>query len=121
MLDKLQNMARSFRSLSPALLVLAVLALAYGIYVLLSSNSQADDMALIPSLILFTWATLAHAFLSLFAYVPPRATKEMRFVMKVKVGLRRIPYYCLLVLFVTATGFLLLTSWQLSGAWRMMY
>lgn len=121
MLERLQQIAISLKPLSPAFLALAILSLAFGIYVLLSSSSQTDDMALIPAIMLFTWATMARSFTVLFFHVPARASKEMKFVMRLKVSLRRIPYYCFLVLFAAATLFLIITSWQLSSAWRMMY
>ncbi len=121
MLDKLQRIAKLLRPLSPVFLILATLALGYGIYVLLASSSQAEDLGLIPALILFTWATMAHSFINLFAHVPARVQNEMKFALRIRTRLSRFPYYCFLVLFVIATGFLLLTSWQLSSAWRMMY
>ena len=121
MLDKLQKIAHALRPLKRALLSLAVLALGYGIYVVLASSSQAEDLGLIPALILFIWATMASSFISLFARVPPRAAQQMKFVTRVKARFSRVLYYCFLVLFVIATGFVLLTSWQLSSAWRMMY
>ena len=121
MLDKLQKIALALRPLSRVFLIVALLALAYGIYVLLVSSSQADDLGLIPALILFTWATMARSFIRLFAQVPVQAQSEMKFVTRVKTRLSRFVYYCFLLLFVIATGFLLLTSWQLSSAWRMMY
>lgn len=121
MLDKLQKIALSLRPLSFALLIIAIVSLGYAVYVLLVSSSQEDDLTLIPALILFTWATMARSFVSLFAHVPARARAEMKFVTRLKARASRIPYYCFLVLFVVATGFLLLTSWHLFSAWRMMY
>lgn len=121
MLDKLQKIALSLRPLSSALLIIALVALGYAVYVLLASRSQEDDLYLIPALVLFTWATMARSFISLFVHVPARASNEKKFVTRLKACISRIPYYCFLVLFVVATGFLLLTSWQLSSAWRMMY
>jgi hypothetical protein len=121
MLDKLQKLALLLRPLSRVFLILAILALSYGIYVLLVSRSQSDDLGLIPALMLFTWATMARSFIGLFAHVPPRAEQEMKFVTRIKARLSRALYYCFLTLFAIATGFLLLTTWQLSSAWRMMY
>lgn len=121
MLDKLQKIALALRPLRRVFLILAILALGYGIYVLLVSRSQADDLGLIPALILFTWAMMAHSFVSLFAHVPAGAGKETKLGMRIKARLSRASYYCFLILFAIATGFLLLTSWQLSSAWRMMY
>ena len=121
MLDKLQRIALVLRPISRLFLIVAILALGYGIYVLLASSSQADDLGLIPALIAFTWATMARSFISLFAHVPPRAQSDMKLALRIRARLSRFPYYCFLVLFVIATGFLLLTSWQLSSAWRMMY
>jgi hypothetical protein len=34
---------------------------------------------------------------------------------------RRVFYYLFLGLFAVLSALLLLTSWQLAGAWRMMY
>lgn len=121
MLDKLRKIALAIRPLSRLFLILAILGLGYGVYVLLVSRSQADDLGLIPAVMLFTWAMMARSFISLFAHVPRSAQKEMKFLKRMKAQLARAPYYCFLILFVIATGFLLLTSWQLSSAWRMMY
>jgi len=121
MLDKLQKIALALRPLSRVFLIVAMLGLCFGVYVLLVSSSQADDLYLIPALILFTWATMARSFVNLFAHVPLRASNEMAFSKRVKTRLSRALYYCFFLLFAIATGFLLLTSWQLSSAWRMMY
>lgn len=121
MLDKLQKIALTLRPLRHVFLLVALLALGYGVYVLAVSSSQADDLGLIPALILFTWATMAHSFVSLFAHVPASVGQELKLVKRIKAGLARAPYYGFLILFVIATGFLVLTSWQLSSAWRMMY
>lgn len=121
MLDKLQKIAITLRPLRRVFLILAILALGYGIYVLLVSSSQAEDLGLIPALILFTWSLMARSFVTLFAHVPPRAGQGMKFAKRIRARWSRFPYYCFLVLFLIATGFLLVTSWQLSSAWRMMY
>lgn len=121
MLDKLQKIALTLRPLRHVFLLLAILTLGYGVYILLVSRTQDDDLGLIPALILFTWATMALSFVNLFAHVPPPAEQEMKFSKKIKTRVSRALYYFFLVLFVIATGFLLLTSWQLSSAWRMMY
>lgn len=121
MLDKLQKIALALRPFRRIFLILAIVGLVYGVYVVLVSSSQADDLGLIPAFILFTWAMMARSFIDLFAHVPHRAQKEMRFGMRIRALLSRVLYYCFLGLFVIATGFLVLTSWQLSSAWRMMY
>ena len=121
MLEKSQKIALALRPFSRVFLILAILALGYAIYVVLVSSSQADDLGLIPALILFTWTAMARSFVTLFAHVPPRAGREMKFVMRIKARLSRVLYYCFLALFVVATSFVLLTSWQLSSAWRIMY
>jgi len=121
MLEKLQNIAIILRPFRTGFLILAALSVAYGLNVLLTSDSQAEDIALIPSFVLFAWATMAHSFTNLFAQLPVPPREEMKIVMRVKARVLRLLYYGFLTMFALASGFLLITSWQLFSAWRMMY
>ncbi len=121
MLERLQAIAVRFNRLRPFLLVLAVCGLSLGLYVLLTSSDQGDDVALIPAFMLFTWATMARSFVTIFAHVPVKADKDAGFWKRFKLGAQRAVYYGFMALFAVATIFLLLSSWQLSSVWRMMY
>ena len=121
MLERLQAIAVRFNKFRHFLLVLAVCGLSLGVYVLLTSSDQADDAALIPAFMLFTWATMARSFVIIFAHVPSRAAKGASFWQRFKLRAERGVYYGFMTLFALATFFLLLSSWQLSSVWRMMY
>lgn len=121
MLERMQSIALRFQSLRPYLLVVALAALFGGVYVLLTDNNLVDDVALIPAFMLFTWATMARSFITIFALVPVRVSTQAGLFLRLKVWLRRGVYYIFLVLFALATAFLLLSTWQLSSVWRMMY
>lgn len=121
MLERLQGMAIRFRKLGPYLLVLAICALCVGVYALLTSNDHADDAALIPAFMLFTWATMARSFIVIFTHVPEKTLADAGFWLHMKVAVKRGIYYGFFLLFAVATAFLLLSTWQLSSVWRMMY
>lgn len=121
MLEILQGHARRWRAMRPVLLVLALLSLGAALAVLLRSTDQAGDLYLIPSIVLFLWCLMLYAFLSLFAQVPAPAVMSLPWRRRMLLRWRRAFYYLFLVLFIALCLLLLLTSWQLAGAWRMMY
>jgi len=107
--------------LRPLLAVIAACGLVLGVYVLLTSNDQADDAALIPAFMLFTWATMARSFIGIFTNVPRQTPAGSGLWQRCKLAVQRGVYYGFVALFAVATVFLLLSSWQLSSVWRMMY
>jgi hypothetical protein len=121
MLETLQGIARRWQRTRPLLLLGALLALAAALRVLLTSSSQAEDIYLIPALLLFLWCLMLHAFLSLFAHVPPPAVTALPWRQRMVARSRRAFHYLFLLLFALLSLGLLLASWQLAGAWRMMY
>jgi len=121
MLERMQGHARRWRALRPLLLALAMLSLAAGLGVLLTSNNQAGDAYLIPTIVLFLWCLMLHAFLSLFAHVPPPAVMTLPWRPRMMARCKRGFYTLFLWTFAALTALLLITSWQLAGAWRMMY
>jgi hypothetical protein len=121
MLEQMQGYARRWMALRPVLLVVAVLALGAALRILLTSVDQAGDVYLIPALVLFLWCIMLHAFLTLFARVPPPAVTTLPWRQRMLMRCRRVFYYLFLGLFAVLSALLLLTSWQLAGAWRMMY
>jgi hypothetical protein len=120
MLETLQGIARRWRRMRPVLLLGALLALGAAVRVLLTSSTQAGDIYLIPALLLFLWCLMLHAFLSLFAQVPPPVT-PLPWRQRMLARGRRAFHYLFLLLFALLSLGLLLASWQLAGAWRMMY
>jgi len=120
MLETLQGIARRWQRTRPLLLLGALLALAVALWVLLTSSTQAGDIYLIPALLLFLWCLMLHAFLSLCAQVPPPAT-PLPWRQRMLGRARGAFHYLFLLLFALLSLGLLLASWQLAGAWRMMY
>jgi len=121
MLEQMQGYARRWMALRPVLLVVAVLALGAALRILLTSVDQAGDVYLIPALVLLLWCIMLHAFLTLFARVPPPVVTTLPWRQRMLMRCRRVFYYLFLGLFAVLSALLLLTSWQLAGAWRMMY
>ncbi len=121
MLETLQGIARRWQRTRPWLLLGALLALAAALRVLLTSSTQAGDIFLIPALLLFLWCLMLHAFLSLFAQVPPHPVTALPWRQRMLGKARRAFHYLFLLLFALLSLGLLLASWQLAGAWRMMY
>lgn len=121
MLERMQGHALRWRGMRPVLLVVAVLSLVAAVRVLLTSVDQAGDVALIPSLVLFLWCVMLHAFLTLFAQVPAPPATHLSWGRRMLMRCKRAFHYVFLAVFAVLSALLLLTSWQLVGAWRMMY
>ena len=121
MLERLQVLARRLEAWRPLLFVLAAFGLVLGVYVLITANDLADDAALIPAFMLFTWATLARSFISIFVYVPVSANSDSSVWFRFKRWLVRGVYWALFILLTVASAFLLLSTWQLFGVWRELY
>lgn len=121
MLERMQEHALRWRAVRPLLVVLALLSLAAGLRVLLTSADQAGDAYLIPAIVLFLWCLMLHAFLSLFAHIPPPAVMTLPWRKRIIARCKRGFYTAFLWAFAALTALLLITSWQLAGAWRMMY
>ncbi len=121
MLERMCHIARRLQPVRGLLALLMALAVLNVGRVLLISASDAEDVALIPSVLLFVWALLGLAFIQMFSHVPPAAHRQDRFLMRVRRASFRALYYAFVLLFVLTSAFLLLTTWQLISAWRMMY
>ncbi len=121
MLERMQGHARRWLPWRPLLILLALLSLGAALAVLLTSASQAEDVYLIPALVLFLWCLMLHAFLTLFAQVPAPVVMTLPWQTRMLMRCKRAFYYLFLGLFAVLSALLLFTSWQLAGAWRMMY
>lgn len=121
MLERLQSLAQRLSWTAPWCLMFAIAGLGLAASALFLSTSEAEDARMIPGVLLFVWGLMARSFLQLFARVPSRPDAGARVVTRVKVALHRSVYYIFLCLFAMAGLFLVITSWQLSSAWRMMY
>ncbi|MDP1932663.1 MAG: hypothetical protein Q8L60_14510 [Gammaproteobacteria bacterium] len=121
MLERLQALARRYVRARSWLLVLAVLSFSAGAWILAMSSNQAEDIALIPTMLLFAWAIMLHSFLSLFAHVPPRVQPDMTFGRRLTARLKRSAYYMFTILTAMVSLLLLVTTLQMAGAWRTMY
>ena len=121
MLERMQGVARRWSAVRPLLLVVAVLSLGAAMRVVLTAVDRAGDVYLIPALVLFLWCVMLHAFLSLFAQVPGPVVTTLPWRRRMLMRCKRAFYYLFLGMFAVLSALLLLTSWQLAGAWRMMY
>lgn len=121
MLEKLQELARRYMGARPWMLVLALLSLCSAVWILMTSDRQAEDVGLIPAMLLFAWATMFHSFLNLFACVPPQAVAEENFGKRLTAIFKRGAYYMFAFLMALVTLLLVVTTLQMLGAWRTMY
>lgn len=121
MLENLQELARRYMRARPWMLVLTMLSLIAATWILMTSGDQAEDIAFIPAMLLFAWATMFHSFLNLFAHVPPRPEPGGRFGKQLTARLKRGAYYMFAVLMAVVSLLLLVTTLQMLGAWREMY
>src|SRR5690606_1981672 len=102
-------------------LLVAALAFLGAASILVTSRSQAEQLYFIPLIALFAWAMTLYAFAMLFAQVPPPPQSGMRWRLRIKVHLQRAGYWVMAVVMLMVSAFLLLTTWQLATAWRLMY
>ena len=121
MLERLQELARRFVGARPWMFALAVLSLGAATWILITSGDQADDIALIPAMLLFAWATMLNSFLNLFAHVPPRVQHGGKFGKQLTARLKRGAYYMFATMMAVMSVLLLVTTLQMLGAWRTMY
>jgi len=120
-LERLQELARRYMKARPWMLVLATLSLGAGTWILMTSGDQADDIAFIPVMLLFAWATMLHSFLNLFAHVPPHVQPGGKFGNRLTARLKRGAYYLFAILMAVVSLLLLVTTLQMLSAWRAMY
>ncbi len=121
MLEQLKRLADKLRVLRAPALFLSLLTLLALAWIVINSNSQEDDIYLIPVLVLFIWSLLAFSFLSLFAHIPQHAEEKSSRLEKMITGLQRGFYYLFAIALILVTNALILTSVQLFGAWMRMY
>lgn len=121
MLERLQGWARRFAGARPWLLVLALLSLSGCAWIVMTSGNQAGDVALIPNMLLFAWATMVHSFLNLFAQVPAGVVPGMKFASRFKARFKRSAYYLFAILMAVVSLLLIVTTLQMASAWRTMY
>jgi hypothetical protein len=121
MLERLKRLAIRLAPIRQLILLLAFLALIAMAYVLATSGTQAEDIYLIPSLVLFIWSLTVYSFLGIFSGISPTPISGQTLLRRLLMRVKRFFYYLLLALFAAMSLFLVVTSWQLAGAWRMMY
>jgi len=121
MLERVKRIAICLTPIRKWVLLLALVALGAMAYVLSTSQTQAEDIYLIPTLVLFIWSLTVYSFLGVFSNIPPLAISGETFLRRLALRARRFFYYVLLAVFGGISLFLVVTSWQLAGAWRMMY
>lgn len=121
MLERLKRIAVRLAPIRKWVLLLAIVALGAIAYVLSTSQTQAEDIYLIPTLVLFIWSLTVYSFLGVFSNIPPMPISGQTLLRRLLMRVKRFFYYVLLTLFAAMSLFLVITSWQLAGAWRMMY
>lgn len=121
MLEHLKRFAERFAILRCPALILSLLSLPLPVWIVLTSESHAQDIYLIPAVLMFIWLLLLYAFLSLFASVPERAPRDASVILRFRSGLRRAVYYTLALFMLLVSAALVMTTAQLIGAWVRMY
>lgn len=121
MIERLEKFASQFYWLKPFLLVLAGLSLITSLVVTLSANSLADDVWLIPALLLFCWCCITYSVLCLFVSVPAKADRNSGRWKRMKIATVRGIFFLLALLTVILTLALLYMSYLLLRIWMRSY
>jgi hypothetical protein len=107
--------------LKPAFMVMFIVFLAIGAFIVFSSNSHEEDLLLIPSVVGSLWSLSAYALLSTFHRIPRVPNENDRFLLKIKLRLKRFGYWVTGVLFLVGTAATVAVTVRLINIWYSDY
>jgi hypothetical protein len=119
MIDRLRVFSKKIIWLKPLFFLITVAAFIVFGYVVFFANGTDKDVYIIPCIVSALWSLVCWLLLSSFPYVPPRADKQKRFVMHLKIGLIRSVYHIGSLIFVVLSGLVLLLTFRLLNVWRV--
>ena len=99
------------------LMVTGVCALIFSGWVVIGSNSSAEESLMIPAILVFGWCFLLLTFLALFKVIPPIAAPGMSLSRRIGLRLRRALLWLIALGFVALTIALLIVSAKLLATW----
>jgi len=122
MVDRLRAIALKTQWLKPFTNTLVLASFFLFIYVIFGETSiAADDLYLIPSLLILIWSLLCCSFLYTFPYVPIKSTKADGLIKQIKTQIIRGYYYLLMLIAVLASLAVLLVSIRIISIWVRSY
>ena len=119
MIDRLSVFLKNIIWLKPLFFLTTVTAFIVFGYIVFFAKGADKDVYIIPCIVSTLWSLICWLLLSLFPYVPPRADKQKRFVIRLKIRLIRGVYHIGSLIFVALSGLVLLLTFRLLNVWRV--
>jgi len=119
MIDHLSVFSKKIIWLKPLIFLTTVAAFIVFGYVVFFASGADKDVYIIPCIVSVLWSLVCWLLLSLFPYVPPKADKQQRFLIRIKTGLVRGAYHIGSLIFVFLSALVLLLTFRLLNVWRV--
>lgn len=117
MIDYLSVLSKKIIWLKPLFfLTTAASVLMFG-YVVLFANGTDIDFYIIPCIVGVLWSLVCLLLLSFFPHVPPKADRQQRFLIRLKIGVVRAAYHIVSLIFVFSSALVLLLTFRLLNVW----
>ena len=121
MLERFHRIAQRCMPAKPVIVVLGVTSLVTSLVIIFSPQSDRADFFLIPSIVALMWALSAYVFLTGFADVPRRATREDKFLLRLKLRIGRVSYWGVAVVFLALSVVAVVVSFRMLSIWLADY
>lgn len=119
MIDRLSSFSSRLIWLKPFLYGMVLLACAVFGYVVIFVDPTSQDLYLIPCVVALLWSFASVFLLSIFPYVPPKPSKEVRSFKRLKIRLVRGFYHVVSWVFVAISASFVWLSVKLLNIWHM--
>jgi len=117
MIERLKIFATYIQRFIPLIVLVGIISLLLAVASLFNIEGLPGDEALIPALVLFSWACMLYCFARLFINVPERPVKGTRLKSRSVIALRRGLLWLLGVAAVFLSLALLTLSYELFRVW----
>ena len=121
MIENISVLSRKLYWFKPFTYLIGVGFLCLFIYTLLVSDSSAQDVYLIPSIVGILWCLIFNILITLFRVVPSKPDAKAKLFVKLKARLDRGIYYLFALIFIVLSIAVLVMSFRLFGIWRGTY
>ena len=121
MIDRLRSISNAIRGLSMPSLVLAIVCLAYAVFVIFASSSHEGDKHLFPAILGFLWALSTYSFIETFRHVPERTGDERGFLKRTRRRLSRFWYWIIGLVFVGLSVAVVAITLRILTIWLREY
>ena len=117
MIERLKIFATHIQRFIPLVVLVGIISLFLAVSSLFNIEGLPGDEALIPALVLFSWACMLYCFARLFINVPARSVKGTRFKSRFAIALRRWLLWLFGIAAVCLSLALLVLSYELVRVW----